>query len=163
MKLRSPRRVDKIELQMTPMIDIVFQLLVFFIMSLKIVLPEGDFYIRMPPASSANPNPPEFPTIKLRMASDAEGKLTSLKLGDEVLGGGDTAAAFNQLRARIVSMSGANAGPDEAVDNEIEIDADYDLHYDYVIQAITAVSGYFKNGQRYKLVEKIRFAPPKNE
>ncbi|NBP80347.1 hypothetical protein EBU58_06445, partial [bacterium] len=34
---------DKIDINMTPMIDIVFQLLAFFIMSLKIVQPEGDF------------------------------------------------------------------------------------------------------------------------
>ena len=32
---------EKIELQMTPMIDIVFQLLVFFIMTFKIVSMEG--------------------------------------------------------------------------------------------------------------------------
>ena len=31
-------------LEMTPMIDIVFQLLVFFIMTFKIVSQEGDFY-----------------------------------------------------------------------------------------------------------------------
>ena len=163
MKLRSPRRVDKIELQMTPMIDIVFQLLVFFIMTFKIVLPEGDFNIRMPPPSSSESKPPDFPTLKLRMTSDGQGKLTSLKLGDEVLGGENLAEAFGQLRARIVGMADANAGPDDAIDNEVEIDADYDLHYDYVIQAITAVSGYFKDGQRYTLVEKIRFAPPKEQ
>ena len=39
---------DKIELQMTPMIDIVFQLLVFFIMTFKIVSQEGDFNVKMP-------------------------------------------------------------------------------------------------------------------
>ena len=32
-----------------------------------------------------------------------------------------------------------------------------------VINAITAISGYIKDGQRYKLIEKIRFAPPVGE
>ena len=52
MKFRH-RNIDeeKIELQMTPMIDIVFQLLVFFIMSFKIVAQEGDFNIKMPLAA----------------------------------------------------------------------------------------------------------------
>jgi biopolymer transport protein ExbD len=45
------RKNDKIELQMTPMIDIVFQLLVFFIMTFKIVSQEGDFNIKMPLAA----------------------------------------------------------------------------------------------------------------
>ena len=43
---------EKIELQMTPMIDIVFQLLVFFIMTFKIVAQEGDFNVKMPLASA---------------------------------------------------------------------------------------------------------------
>lgn len=162
MKLRSTRRNEPIELQMTPMIDIVFQLLVFFIMTFKIVLPEGDFNIRMPPPATNNPTPPDFPPLKLRMTSDANGNLTGLTLGDESLTGSGNATPFDQLRARIVSMT-PDAGPDVGSDNEVEIDADYDLNYDYVIQAITAVSGYFKDGQRYKLVEKIRFAPPKEQ
>ena len=44
----------------------------------------------------------------------------------------------------------------------MEIDADYGLHYEYVIEAITAVSGYVdpETGLIKKLVEKIKFAPP---
>ena len=54
MKIRHIGTTDeKIELQMTPMIDIVFQLLIFFIMTFKIVAQEGDFNIKMPLASSA--------------------------------------------------------------------------------------------------------------
>ena len=48
---------DKIELQMTPMIDIVFQLLIFFIMTFKIVAQEGDFNINMPQASPQSAPP----------------------------------------------------------------------------------------------------------
>ncbi len=33
---------------MTPMIDVVFQLLIFFMLTLKIIAPEGDFNINMP-------------------------------------------------------------------------------------------------------------------
>ena len=47
------RLADKIDINMTPMIDIVFQLLAFFIMTLKIVQPEGDFDVRMPLGAAA--------------------------------------------------------------------------------------------------------------
>lgn len=39
---------EKIEAQMAPMIDVVFQLLIFFMLTLKIIEPEGDFSINMP-------------------------------------------------------------------------------------------------------------------
>ena len=60
MKVRntSRRSEENVELMMTPMIDIVFQLLVFFIMTFKIVAPEGDFNIKMPMAAPAK----AFPT-----------------------------------------------------------------------------------------------------
>ena len=42
---------EEIKLNMTAMIDIVFQLLVFFIMTFKVVALEGDFNVKMPLAS----------------------------------------------------------------------------------------------------------------
>ena len=54
MRIRhGAKALDKIELQMTPMIDIVFQLNIFFLFTFKIILPEGDFSIRMPSAAAA--------------------------------------------------------------------------------------------------------------
>jgi len=45
---------------------------------------------------------------------------------------------------------------------EIEIEADFNLKYEYIIQAITAVSGSPQSdGSVIKLVEKIKFTPPK--
>ncbi|HCK41568.1 MAG TPA: biopolymer transporter ExbD, partial [Planctomycetaceae bacterium] len=61
---------------MTPMIDIVFQLLVFFVFTFKIVLPEGDFSIRMPSASaSTTSQPSETPLLKVRLIANDEGEL----------------------------------------------------------------------------------------
>ena len=48
---RGPSGPAKVEQNMTPMIDIVFQLLTFFIMTLKIATQEGDFNIKMPLAA----------------------------------------------------------------------------------------------------------------
>ena len=55
--------------------------------------------------------------------------------------------------------------PDEGLREsaEIEIDADYQLRYEEVIRAITAVTGYkTPEGEVIKLIEKIRFSPPKS-
>lgn len=161
MKIREKRHDDKIELQMTPMIDIVFQLLVFFIMTFKIVLPEGDFNIRMPPpATQTNSQPPETPTLTLRMTAGEEGVLTGLNLGDLSFSDDDQSSAFDKLRSHIRSLVEDEGGPGTASEREVELECDYDLDYKYVIRAITAISGYIKDGQRFKLIERIRFAPP---
>ena len=47
-KRRSSSLGDKVAIDMTPMIDVVFQLMSFFMCTLKVVAPEGDFDIRMP-------------------------------------------------------------------------------------------------------------------
>ncbi len=63
----------KVELMMTPMIDVVFQLLTFFIMTFKITAPEGDFFIKMPQAapSAGVPSDVQLPPIKVRMTAGA--------------------------------------------------------------------------------------------
>lgn len=159
MKIRNTDHREQIDVPMTPMIDIVFQLLVFFIMTFKIVLPEGDFNIRMPlPASDAPAAPSELPVFNLRMIADEEGNLAQLQLDSRVFEGEDR---FAKLHATIRGMIDDSGGPGTAEDQEVEINADYELRYDYVMRAITALSGYLENGQRHQLIEKIRLTPPK--
>lgn len=157
MKFRHTDHREEVALQMTPMIDIVFQLLIFFIMTFKIVLPEGDFNIRMPlPASDAPAAPSETPTLTLAMRSDAMGELIKLQLGTRLFEGNDR---FAQLHTYIRGLVDDSGGPGTADDQEVEIDADYDLKYNYVMRAITALTGYLENGQRYQLIEKVRLTP----
>ena len=60
---------EEIKINMTAMIDIVFQLLVFFIMTFKVVAMEGDFNIKMPLASesadSLDEELPDLITVRL--------------------------------------------------------------------------------------------------
>ncbi|OYV83264.1 MAG: hypothetical protein B7Z73_16265, partial [Planctomycetia bacterium 21-64-5] len=64
---------DKVEMQMTPMIDVVFQLLTFFVMSFKIVSQEGDFNIKMPLAAAGpSQEPQDLPPIKLRLTANGD-------------------------------------------------------------------------------------------
>jgi biopolymer transport protein ExbD len=42
-KLRSMTGDAKVEIQMTPMLDMIFQLLIFFILTFKPIVDEGQF------------------------------------------------------------------------------------------------------------------------
>ena len=150
---------EKIELQMTPMIDIVFQLLVFFIMTFKIVSQEGDFNIKMPLAAPAAGAPDELqiPPIKVRLRAGGGGLLAGMSLNERGVG------TMEALRLEIIGLIGDERGPGTIQETaEVELDCDYGLRYEHVIQAITAVSGYIdETGNVVKLVEKIKFAPPR--
>ena len=152
------RLADKIDINMTPMIDIVFQLLAFFIMTLKIVQPEGDFDVRMPlgAAAAAAPDEEQNPPIRIRLTA-----------GETGLGGiemnGTPVASVEELQERVIALVGLDSGPNSIADKtEVELDCDEQLPYEYVVNAISAVSGTVQDGQIIELVKKIKFAPPRD-
>jgi biopolymer transport protein ExbD len=148
---------DKVEMQMTPMIDVVFQLLTFFIFSFKIATVEGDFHIKMPLAAaqqSATP-PPTLPPIQVRLTAGPNGELTGIRMGQQQL------PDFEALHLQIRSLLPASPIPGASDGAEVELDCDYNLKYENVIQAITSVSGYVGDEGVVRLVEKIKFAPPR--
>ncbi len=152
------RDVDsKIPIDMTPMIDIVFQLMVFFILTLKIEEAEGDFHVRMPVRQPGNPSTSApLPPLKLRMVSTVNGGLGSMHLN------GRPIAGFTQLRQEISRLVHSIGDSPETSELEVEIDSDPPLHYRHVIAAITAVSGErTADGAVVPLVKRINFAPPR--
>jgi biopolymer transport protein ExbD len=70
---------EKIDIPMTPMIDMVFQLLVFFIMNFKVVEMEGDFNVKMPLAGNvvASNDPNLLQDMRLTLTADEDGNLAS--------------------------------------------------------------------------------------
>ncbi|RIK79075.1 MAG: biopolymer transporter ExbD [Planctomycetota bacterium] len=157
MKIRHTDHREDLSLQMTPMIDIVFQLMVFFVFTFKITLPEGDFNVRMPAETGVAAAPSETPVLRVRLRAGPSRDLAGVQLGDVAITGDNP---FGQLQTRIRSMVDDSAGPGSA-DQEVEIEADYDLKYQYVMNAMTAITGYVDpaTGQPHKLIEKVRFAP----
>jgi len=157
MKIRNREHGIKNQLNMTSMIDIVFLLLIFFVMTFKVVEMEGDFSVRMPLAgqSAATLDPTELP-LKLRLRADAQGQLVAMSMNDIDLG-----TNFEQLRANVVGMIGTNTPIEGEQGPAIEIDTDYNLRYEHVIQAITAVSGYKDGDNVVKLIDRIKFAKPR--
>ena len=151
---------DKIPIDMTPMIDVVFQLLTFFCMTLRIASAEGDFNIKMPLAAprAGMPDPNQLPPMKVRLRADDAGNLIELSLNDRVFSGADR---FGQLHAQIAALVGEGS---LAASAEVELDCDFGLKYEHVIEAITAISGTVTpDGRVVKLVEKIRFSSPRQE
>ena len=161
MKVRNVQRHadEEIELQMTPMIDIVFQLLIFFIMTFKIVAPEGDFNIKMPRDAPSDQLPPDtqLPPIKITLRAAPDGSLAAIQYGQRTL------RSFDELHGEIRRYIGDGVEPGAAGDGpEVELDCDHQLRFDHVMAAITAVSGYIDPDTKavVRLIDKIKFSPP---
>ena len=155
LRRRVPR--EKITAAMAPMIDVVFLLLIFFMLTLKIVEPEGDFQIALPPAPVAAAATAELPPqqLNVRLEADTEGRLTGLRLGSRQLG--NTPQAFDLLNTEVLRLIGRSGNPHTS-DIEVTIDADYQLNHEFVVRAISACSGRLdeQSGQIVRYLDKIR-------
>lgn len=148
-----------IPIDMTPMIDIVFQLLTFFVMTFKIASAEGNFDIKMPQHARAAgpPDPNQLPPFKVLLKATPSGGIGEIRFGN------NSFANFNELHKAIAEAIGPDRGPGSVQSTaEVELDCDYALKYENVIKAITAVSGEVApDGTLIRMVEKIKFSPPK--
>jgi biopolymer transport protein ExbD len=161
MKVRGAGKLPaKVDMQMAPMIDVVFQLLIFFMLTMKIITPEGDFNINMPIGAPAEQDNLDInlPEIKVHLVAGPDGRLERLMLGQRDLGNDDQ--AFERLNNQILRIIGKPGNP-LTKDIEVEIKADYNLHYGYTIKAIGACTGRNDSkGNLVRYIEKIKFAPP---
>lgn len=68
---------------MSAMIDIVFQLLIFFMLTLEIVEPEGEFNVNMPANAELGENFDEnaLPDINVKLRANPDGTLSGLFFG----------------------------------------------------------------------------------
>ncbi len=68
---------EKLKMNMMPMIDVCFQLIIFFMLSLRLYSPEGDFRIKMPLAAPQQglPDETQTPPVKIRLTADSQGNL----------------------------------------------------------------------------------------
>ncbi|MCA9087051.1 MAG: biopolymer transporter ExbD [Planctomycetaceae bacterium] len=148
----------KVEVNMAAMIDVVFQLLIFFMLTLKILAPEGDFNINMPLGAVGTPDPTQTPPMDLKVTLQAneDGTLNQLFFGGRGLGN-DFPACFERLNFEIAQVAGSGQATGE--DIEVEIKPDYNLHYRYIVRAISACRGRMVGNKMITYIEKIKFAP----
>jgi biopolymer transport protein ExbD len=160
MKFASGGELEKLEMNMTPMIDVCFQLIIFFMLSLRLYSPEGDFSIKMPLTAIQEglPDEAQVPPVKVRMHADQNGNLSAMEMGQRPL------KDFKELRFQMRQIAGLDRGPaGSAMNTEVELDCDYELKFEHVVSALTAISGYMADDKQsvVRMVEKIKFAPPR--
>ena len=85
-------------MNMTPMIDVCFQLIIFFMLSLRLYSPEGDFSIKMPLAAPEQglPDETQTPPVKIRLRADRHGNLAGIADGTS-----GSSATFHELQRQI--------------------------------------------------------------
>ena len=150
---------EEVKLNMTAMIDIVFQLLVFFIMTFKVVALEGDFNVKMPLASqNADESMEVFPTvIYVTLTAGTNGNINNIVVDDEATYS-DRATMYKQLTSYVEGKIAAEGDPEKAKETEVEFDISPELKYRYTVEGIGAVSGRVnKDGTVKKLIQKIKF------
>ena len=144
---------------MTPMIDMVFQLLIFFILMFKIVDPEGDFSIKMPIGGGPGDGPPPT-SIIVRLHANSSGHMTDMGIGAHVFRNDANGNGIREMRNYVRQQLGSN-GPVTAAATKIELDCDYNLRYENVVKIISVCTGYVENGRVVRMAEKIEFRAPR--
>jgi biopolymer transport protein ExbD len=115
MAKRQSKLAGKVPVDMTAMIDVVFQLLTFFMLTLKSVVVEGDFNIRMPltgkGAAAENP----IPALMLRMTATPEGRLAGVQMGGKSIVGqellGELGSTDAMFEAAMAAAAQGDRGP----------------------------------------------------
>lgn len=138
-------------LQMSAMIDIVFLLLIFFVMTFQIVVLESNLPVAAPAAGDPGMAALQLPHI-VRLDATAEGDLAGVRLNDEPV------ADLSQLREHARGLVEQSS----AADLEFVVECDQRLNYRHAVDALTAVSGYVgDDGRVVPLVRNVRFAQPR--
>jgi len=148
---RNRLPLEKPKINMTPMIDVVFLLLTFFVMTFRMIIPEGDFNVRMSSMGQERPAAVDTDSVQVRLLADADGSLLAIQLN------GENVENFDLLRHHVLAISLAKP------DLEVALFVDEHLCYEYLIRAMTAVNGEIHEGQIRKICDKIKFVRLKEE
>jgi len=158
-ELREVRAPEKVDIQMTPLIDIVFQLMAFFLMTFKVATVEGDFDLKLPKPDRPASGPKLRERIIVRLEADAGGDLASLRIqsGPPLAAGRGGPSPFRALADHLDrrSAEARAAGQEEP---EIELDADDVLRYEHIVAAFEAIRGR-PDAANSPAARSLRFTP----
>ena len=131
MVYKKPLRRRRHRFEMAPMVDVVFQLLIFFLVASEVRPTEADFRADLP-AEGKFPRPPDvtrLDTVRVYLRNtDAAGSTVTVSLNGEVLGGDP----FKTLTSRLVAADGANM--------RLVIDGDPDVKVTFIAKVLDAAS-----------------------
>ncbi len=130
----SRQEEEKMELKMTSMIDVVFLLLIFFIVTLQIPQPEVMIETELPRADEEGEHTAEeeldreeFMDLRLRLAWNATTNRSEIRLNEEPVRG------WRQLEGRLTMAHRLHP------DGRIIVACDDEVPYDDLIQAISSI------------------------
>ena len=146
MRIRNKRREDESpKLQMSAMTDVVFLLLVFFVMTFQITALEGDVPIDTTSLASGPGDEPrrEF-LLYVHLRAHPDGSLKHIQFDGRQL---SSIAELHEVVTSIVTD-----GP--VADFQVALRSDAALRYQHAMDAITAIRG---DPENQPLIETIRF------
>jgi len=141
MRHKKKRHQDEVELNLTAMLDMAFQLLAFFILTFKPSPVEGQILLRMPPPQPVtnvnagqpagnnpqNTNPLSgLNTLTITAFANGDGSLKQMQVGESIM---TTLPALDRKLAAVLSDPGS--GFDQVI-----VQVDSRLHYDSLMQVI---------------------------
>jgi len=151
----------KVDPQMTPMIDVVFQLLAFFLLTFRIASVEGDFALKLPAREMRNSGfTGAHERFQIRLAADERGELFEWRLDEGLAGRGR--GSLGLLRGELLARADAAraAGSPEP---EAELVCDDRLRYEHVLAAIEhATTARDAAGNVKPVLRRVRLAAAKH-
>ena len=107
-KRRDIKAPEKIEINMTPMIDVVFQLMAFFLMTFKVASVEGDFNLKLPKSErSAGAANTQIEMINIALRAHPNGNLAVVQI-DNTAPSPYRATTFSDMQ-KFVAIKVSNA------------------------------------------------------
>ncbi len=137
MRFRSSIDSSNPSQNMSAMIDIVFLLLVFFMLTLQIAIPEGVHEVKAQADGIPGQNRIIVPEIRVHLEAALDGSLATVTLNRRPVGVGE--GGLRTLNNEIKRLCGV-LGPENAREARIVIEADYNLNYEHSARALGACS-----------------------
>ena len=150
-KKKKERNLGEVELNLTAMLDMAFQLLAFFILTFKPAPIEGQISLHMPPphpttnlnsgqkvgADDKNPNPVKgLNTLTVTATGDKAGNIKEIFVGEKSIPLGTKDNEMKPLEGRLQALLGdKGTGFDQVI-----IQAGSTLHYQGLMQIVEVCS-----------------------
>jgi biopolymer transport protein ExbD len=134
-KRRAPREPASMQLNLTSMIDVIFQLLIYFVITASFAVEEGAIAAKLPKGSGeGDPTEPPKTKLKIRLQSTANA-------GARVSVDNRRVKNFAQLHERLVQLQDnpekGRSGP-YGVDNPVVIEPQGEVRWQHVVNAFNA-------------------------
>lgn len=121
---------DDMELQLTSMIDVIFQLLIYFVITANFQVDEGTILATLPGNAADNDTPPPPTTpLLLEMKSSEDGVTYSLRANGQLINGG-ASELYGYLQNRVST--------DMKPDDPVEIKPNGDVRWQHVVNVFNA-------------------------